>query len=297
MQINVNSNENLANNTSNLSSAEILVVIPARYGSHRLPGKPLKKIAGIPMLGRVIAQARQALVDIPNARLLVATDDPRIVSYADLIQVPVCLTSVACTSGSDRVHQAIQNLSKPPEIIVNLQGDLMIMPDHYLRALIMAMQADLNCVVGTPVVQLSWEALGQLELSKKKTPFSGTTVILNKNKEAIWFSKQLIPAIRNRDLLEKTTPMSPVFKHVGLYAYRYSALEKFVTLPPGQYEQLESLEQLRFLENQIPIQCVPVPAVTDCLGVDSIEDLKRVEAVILSQGDALDPKNLSSKID
>jgi 3-deoxy-manno-octulosonate cytidylyltransferase (CMP-KDO synthetase) len=121
--------------------------------------------------------------------------------------------------------------------------------------------------------------LDTLRESKKTTPFSGTTAILDSNNRALWFSKNVIPAIRKED---RTQPHSPVYRHIGLYGYARAALQKYVTLPPSHYEQLEGLEQLRAIENGMTIQAVVVdykgrPAMT---GIDSPEDLQRAEALL-----------------
>ena len=131
----------------------------------------------------------------------------------------------------------------------------------------------------TPVVRLSWAELDELRISKQSTPFSGTTAILDKNNHALWFSKNIIPAIRSED---RGSPLSPIYRHIGLYGYARTSLERYVTLPQSVYEELEGLEQLRALENGMTIQAVVVdykgrPAMT---GIDSPEDLIRAEKLL-----------------
>lgn len=265
----------------------IAVIIPARFGSTRLPGKPLVEIAGIPLLERVIHQARRALAGYPDTRLMVATEDKRIAFFAERLGVEAHLTPDSCPSGSDRVYAVYEGLDRKPEVIVNLQGDVPLVEPAYIKSLIDTMLTNPDYRVATPVVQLSWAALDKLEQEKLMTPFSGTTAILDKNNQAVWFSKNIIPAIRKRSQLEKTEKYSPVFKHVGLYAYRPEALEEFCKLAPSPYEKLEGLEQLRFLENGVPIHCVAVQelAAPIGIGVDSPEDVARVEQIIASYGD------------
>lgn len=265
-----------------------VIIIPARYGSSRLPGKPLKPIAGVPMLERVLRQAQKAAEGLADVAIYVATEDQRIYDYAQSIGANVVMTSDDCASGSDRAYQAVQQLDHTPEVILNLQGDVPLADPKHIRQIIVALQADSGRQVATPVVRLTWQALDALIEQKRETPFSGTTVTIKSDGQAHWFSKQIIPAIRKRAQFEAADPVySPVYKHIGLYGYRWAALERFVQLPEGSYERLEGLEQLRLLENDIPIHCVPVDTGTFPLGigVDTEQDVQRVEALIEQYGD------------
>ncbi|HBX92270.1 MAG TPA: 3-deoxy-manno-octulosonate cytidylyltransferase, partial [Hyphomonas sp.] len=123
---------------------------------------------------------------------------------------------------------------------------------------------------------------------KKTTPFSGTTLAHDAAGRALWFSKNLIPAIRKEDALRQQGDMSPVCRHIGLYAYRLPALRKYVSLPEGHYEKLEGLEQLRFLENGMSVQCVEVESDTIAIpGIDAPEDVALAERLIATHGDPL----------
>ncbi len=129
--------------------------------------------------------------------------------------------------------------------------------------------------------QLSWNDLDKLRRNKQTTPFSGTTAVVNKHNRAMWFSKNILPAMRKEDAYRHGGELSPVYQHIGLYGYRFDVLKKFVNLHEGKYEELEGLEQLRFLENDIPIQCVEIP--NDEIvhsGVDSPEDVTRAETIM-----------------
>lgn len=267
----------------------IVIVIPARYGSMRLPGKPLIEIAGHTLLSRVVHQAKAALSGFEDARLIVATEDERIAFYAKTLGVEAVMTSEACESGSDRVYEVYEQIRDEPEVIVNLQGDVPLIQPSYITSIIDTMLTHEDYQVATPVVQLSWESLRTLEEQKIMTPFSGTTAILDADNRALWFSKNVIPAIRKRERLEAEEKYSPVHKHIGLYAYKPEALCQFVELAPSHYEKLEGLEQLRFLENGIPIYCVAVQelAAPIGIGVDSPEDVRRVEAIIEKYGDPM----------
>ncbi len=262
-----------------------LIIIPARYGSTRLPGKPLLKIAGETMLSRVVSLAKKAMLGNPNIELAVATDDTRIMAHCDTLNVASVMTPVNCETGTDRALAAMHALNQRPDFVINLQGDMPLMPPAFVKALLDEITEAPDTAMLTPVIQLSWQALDTLRDNKKTTPFSGTCAILNHENNAIWFSKNIIPAIRKESALREHTPYSPVFRHIGLYAYSRELLEQYVTWPVGHYEALEGLEQLRVLEQGYPIRCVKVssdyPLPT---GVDSPEDLKRVEALIKTHG-------------
>lgn len=265
------------------------IVIPARYGSSRFPGKPLALIAGKTLLQRVVMVAQAAAAQIPNTTVLVATDDERILRHAEQLNVPAVMTPVDCQTGTDRVFAAVQMLATPPRFIVNLQGDAPLTPVSFLVSLLEALKNDDEVQFVTPVVPLSWQALDQLRIAKQVTPFSGTTAILDRNDNAVWFSKMIIPALRGEAKLRQQQPYSPVYQHVGLYAYRYEMLATFVGLPQTPYELLEELEQLRVLEHGYPIRVVK-PAIENYYslsGVDSVEDAQRVEAIIAQYGERL----------
>ncbi len=264
---------------------QTLIVIPARYGSTRLPGKPLIKIAGQTMLSRVVHLAKIAIQNKTNIQLVVATDDARIINHCDEIGVHAVMTSTTCETGTDRALDAMHALKVQPDFVINLQGDVPLMPPAFITALLDEIKLASHVSMLTPVTQLTWDDLDTLRINKKTTPFSGTCAILNKQNNAIWFSKNIIPAIRKEAHDRNTSTFSPVFRHIGLYAYSRELLEQYVTWTPGHYEQLEGLEQLRVLEQGHQIRCVkvtsehPLPS-----GVDSPEDIKRVEALIATRG-------------
>jgi 3-deoxy-manno-octulosonate cytidylyltransferase (CMP-KDO synthetase) len=135
--------------------------------------------------------------------------------------------------------------------------------------------------VATPVIQLDWTALDDLREAKKKTPHSGTTAILAEDGRAIWFSKNILPALRKEAALRKKGALSPVYRHVGLYGFTRAALRKFTALPISRYEALEGLEQLRALEAGLIMRCavVPPPEISTS-GVDTPEDLERLNRLI-----------------
>lgn len=265
------------------------IIIPARYGSTRFPGKPLARIAGVSMLERVVRLARKAAAGSEDIQILVATDDERIAEHCKEIGVYYVVTPESCPTGSDRALAALQQLNEWPDYVINLQADAPFTPPAVLRAMIDAFSNHRRPELVTPVHRLSWGELDALRDVKKATPFSGTTAILTEKNQAIWFSKAILPAIRNEDELRKTEKLSPVWKHIGLYGFRVDVLEKFVFLPQSAYEKIEGLEQLRMLENGIKVQAVPVDVSGGMIpmGIDSPEDLARAEALIRGHGDPL----------
>lgn len=267
---------------SRASDIHTLIVIPARYGSTRFPGKPLAEIGGISMI-RHTAMTAQSVVDAgPGRAYVVATDDIRIQAHCQAHNLPVVMTDPDCPSGSDRAMAACQAVAPDAQIIINLQGDAPFTPAAYLERCLANLADDPDADIATPVVQLDWAALDQLRADKATTPFSGTTAILDQvTQRARWFSKNIIPAIRKEDQRREMENRSPVFRHVGLYAYRRAALERFMALPESDYERTEGLEQLRALEAGLIISCAIVdPAPISLSGIDTPEDLARAEAAL-----------------
>ncbi len=262
-----------------------LIVVPARYGSARFPGKPLAPIAGRPMIERVALRAEAAAAALPDADYVVATDDSRIADHCAAAQVKTVMTDKALASGSDRALAAAEALQASPDFIVNLQGDAPFTPVDYITKIVAALEAT-GADAATPVIQLDWPALDVLRAAKRETPFSGTTCVFGEDGRALWFSKTIIPAIRNEAALRSAADFSPVWRHVGLYGFQAGALKRFTRLAPSPQEIIEGLEQLRLLENGMSIHCAPVaaPAISTG-GVDTPEDLARLEALIAARGD------------
>jgi 3-deoxy-manno-octulosonate cytidylyltransferase (CMP-KDO synthetase) len=250
--------------------------------------KPLLPIAGVSLLHRTIALGRRAMRDLPDAALLVATDDARIADHAAEAGCEAVLTSPDISTGSGRALAAAESLATPPAIVVNLQGDSPFQPPEALAAMVRALDEG-AAEVATPVVRLSWAALDALRVHKQVAPFSGTTCVRAPDGRALWFSKQILPAIRGEDRLREDAPLSPVWRHVGLYAYRLAALRAFEAATPTALEQLEGLEQLRLMELGIPIAAVEIaPPRFDSSGIDTAADIARAEALIAAHGDPLE---------
>ncbi|MEK9671793.1 MAG: 3-deoxy-manno-octulosonate cytidylyltransferase [Rhodospirillaceae bacterium] len=254
----------------------IAVIIPARYGSTRFPGKPLAPVAGVPMIQRIWAVARAADgVD----RVAVATDDARIADAVRSFGGEAVMTPEDCRNGTERVCAAARDMDPRPEIVINLQGDAVLTPPWVIGALAGAFD-DPAVVMATPAVALTDDQVDALHRHKQDHPASGTTVVRDNQNDALYFSKAVIPFRRH--------PGAPVFRHIGIYGYRRDCLERLATLPEGALEKIEGLEQLRALENKIPIRVVEV----DYRGrshwsVDSPGDLAEAENLIKAEGELL----------
>lgn len=262
-----------------------VIIIPARYQSTRFPGKPLYPILGQSMLSRVYDVALKASKLVNDCQVYIATDDDRICEHAKTFNANVLMTDSDLKTGSDRVYQAATRLDFTPDYVINLQGDAPLTPAHFVEKLIYELENDDSIDTVTPVTRLTWVALDKLRQQKKETPFSGTTAVLNDKNQALWFSKNILPAIRKEKEMRLDSELSPVYRHIGLYGFKFKALEKFVTLKESVYEKLEGLEQLRLIENGFSIKaCIvdynDLPAMN---GIDTLEDAKRCE-ILLQQG-------------
>ncbi|HAF87158.1 MAG TPA: 3-deoxy-manno-octulosonate cytidylyltransferase [Legionellales bacterium] len=258
-----------------------IIIIPARFHSSRLPGKPLAKLGGQTMLERVVNIAK-AVMTHKEVEVMVATEDKRIADYAATLKVKVALTRDTCLTGTDRVAEALAQLDKTYDLVINLQGDAPLTPPDFLHTMIQAF-CDRPCDVITPVTQLSWLELEQLRLQKSLTPFSGTTALFQQETgRAYWFSKQILPAIRHEEKLKQCEGKSPVFRHIGLYGYTPGVLKRYVALPETDYERYEGLEQLRMIEQGFDVRCIPVEYLgrPNMSGIDSATDLARADALL-----------------
>ena len=237
----------------------ILGVIPARLASTRLPRKVLRTIAGKPMLAWVY-EAAKACGQLNN--VIVATDSEEVASLCQTNNWLCQLTSPDLPSGTDRVHAVAQQ--HHADIYINIQGDEPLLKPQHLTALLLPF-AHPHVDVSTLKVLCSAENITNPNAVKVVTASDG---------RALYFSRATIPY--NRDAEHNLAPQ--YWKHIGLYAYRKATLNRFPTLPSSALEQIERLEQLRFLENGISIYVEPTDY--DTIGVDTEEDLKQVEALL-----------------
>lgn len=258
---------------------DTIIVIPARYGSSRYPGKPLAPIMGRSLLERVWRIGK----GVPGvSRVVVATDDSRIVEHVRSFGGEVVMTSESCRNGSERAYEAVKNLGSKADVIVNLQGDAVLMPPWVVGALVQEMNRDAAVQIATPAVRLTSDQYKSMSAMKGAGVVSGTTVTFAKNGDALYFSKGIIPFVRSAP----TSGEPPIFQHIGVYAYRAAALQKYIGLPQGMFEEVEQLEQLRAIENGMPIRVVQVSLQGRTMwSVDNPQDVARVEEIIRAEGE------------
>ncbi len=246
-------------------------IIPARYASTRFPGKPLADLFGRPMFRHVYERACLARhPEYPSMPLFrsvtLATDDQRIGRAAEEAGVPCVMTSPLHVSGTDRVREAAGLLGVEDEaVVVNIQGDEPALDPRMLEELITPF-AD-------PAVRVSTLA-AEIPLQRAMSP-SQVKVVTANNGDALYFSRALVPCAKEPD------PAQRFLGHVGLYAFRREALEAFVALSPSRLELTEGLEQLRLLENGIPIRVIMTCRCSQ--GVDTPEDLEKVRALLMQE--------------
>jgi 3-deoxy-manno-octulosonate cytidylyltransferase (CMP-KDO synthetase) len=247
-----------------MPAPEFIVAIPARFGATRLPGKPLRAIAGEPM---VVHVARRAL-DAGAREVVVATDDERIAEAVKGYPLRVCMTRADHPSGTDRLAECARQLGwAPDQIVVNLQGDEPFAPAEGIRAAAQALAGS-----DAPMATL---AIGIDDAATLFDP-NAVKVVRDSHGNALYFSRAPMPWQRDRFARDQVGDLQPgaFLRHIGIYAYRAGFLATFTRLPPGQLEQLEGLEQLRVLEagHRIAVAVSPVPFPP---GVDTEADLER----------------------
>lgn len=246
------------------------VVIPARYGSTRLPGKPLLDIAGKPMVQRVWEQARLS----GAGQVVIATDDPRIEQAAAAFGAQVCMTSAEHPSGTDRLQQVADDLGWPDEhIVVNVQGDEPLIPPAVIDQVAANLAANPQAGIAT-----LYEAIGNID---ELTDPNAVKVVTDVHGMAMYFSRATIPWPRDAFLQDDSAmpAQGQWSRHIGIYAYRTGFLHEYVTWEPAPVERLEQLEQLRALYNGVGIYVArAVEAVPG--GVDTAEDLAAVRALL-----------------
>jgi 3-deoxy-manno-octulosonate cytidylyltransferase (CMP-KDO synthetase) len=239
----------------------VLGVIPARLASTRLPRKVLRPLAGRPLVAWVYAAARRA-ADL--ADLVVATDADEVVQACGALGIPCVLTSAEHPSGTDRVWEVAQG--RPADVYVNIQGDEPFVTAGHVARLVEPFRREADTQVSTLCIRATPEEVDARQVNK---------VVFGASGRALYFSKYGIPFDRDGRGAAR-------YKHIGLYAYRRSALEAFHRLPPSVLERTEGLEQLRFLEHGISITVMETTEPT--IGVDTEEDLKAAEARLACAG-------------
>jgi 3-deoxy-manno-octulosonate cytidylyltransferase (CMP-KDO synthetase) len=232
----------------------IIAIIPARYKSTRFEGKPLVDIGGKSMLQRVWEQCKKAK---HLSHVIIATDDERIFNHAKNFGAEVMMTSEHHQSGTERCAEVISKLNAKPDAIINVQGDEPFIDENYIDKIAELLQK-----------KYAIATLAHPILDKEETTNPNKVkVVLSKQGKALYFSRSAIPFERNSGITQH-------FGHVGIYGYQTLVLENIVQLPESVLEKMESLEQLRWLENDLDIYVSIVEKPTQ--GIDTPQDLEKV---------------------
>jgi 3-deoxy-manno-octulosonate cytidylyltransferase (CMP-KDO synthetase) len=261
----------------------VAILIPARYGSSRYPGKPLVPLKGAsgvakPLIQRSVEAARRVA---GVSGVFVTTDDERIADACLGLRVGVIMTSSQCRNGTERCAEALPQL-RDPDLVINFQGDALLTPPKHVEALIEHMRRHSEAQVATPALRLKSSEVRALAAEEAAGTVGGTSVVTDAQGRALYFSKRLIPHLPEGALEGE---MSPIRFHLGVYAYRPAALELYAAAPPSELERLEGLEQLRFLDAGIPIAVVEVAPPSYALReLNNPEDLAPIEQALAQAG-------------
>lgn len=258
----------------------VVIIIPARFASTRYPGKPLVDLRGASGQARSLIRrswdAASAVVGVD--RVVVATDDARIRDHAQGFGAEVVMTSESCRNGTERCAEAVANMGISPEIVVNLQGDAPLTPAWFVEDLVAGLRADPKAGVATPVLRTTGQMRADLIADRMAGRVGGTTAVFGHDGQALYFSKEVIPFAAGQFGDDEA---SPVFHHVGVYAYRPDALAVYPGWGEGRLEKLEGLEQLRFLERGHRVLCVQVEARgRQFWELNNPEDVPRLETMM-----------------
>ncbi len=273
--------------TGEIQHMKTIIIIPARYQSQRFPGKPLAALKGATGISRSLIErswlAAKAVEEVDA--VYVATDNDQIADAVSQFGGDVIMTSPECENGTVRCAEAItklEGLNVEEDIIINLQGDAPLTPADFVTDIISAMKNNPNIQVGTPVLQCDYEAWYNFTQDRKNGQVGGTTAVFQNDGTALYFSKEVIPYTNQQF---KPNDIIPVYHHVGLYGYRISSLQRYLNLRAGVLEQQEGLEQLRFMENGIPVSCVEVQGKKRVFWeLNNPIDVERIEAAFLKAG-------------
>ena len=260
-----------------------VILIPARYASTRYPGKPLVELKGAggvakPLILRSVEAARRVG---GVSGVFVVTDDERIAESCTRYGVGVIMTSPECRNGTERCAEALASLHEP-DLVINFQGDALLTPPGFVEALIGRMESDSNALVATPAMRMRSDEVRALQAEEAAGRVGGTSVVIDAQGRALYFSKRLIPHLPSGAL---DNEMSPVRLHVGVYAYRPEALERYVATPVSELETLEGLEQLRFLVAGVTVSVVDVETPPFALReLNNPEDVAPIEQALAEAG-------------
>ena len=262
----------------------VLIVIPARYASTRYPGKPLVPLTGATGVAQsLIERSWRAALEVSGVdRVVVATDDARIKDACEAFGAEVVMTAESCGNGTERCAEAHEALGGAYDIVVNLQGDAPLTPAWFIEGLVAGLRSAPQAEIATPVLRCDGATLMGFLEDRKAGRVGGTTAVFGADNQGLYFSKEVIPYTSATYAADAATP---VFHHVGVYAYRPDALAAYPAWPIGPLEQLEGLEQLRFLENGRQVLCVEVEARgRQFWELNNPQDVPRIETMMAQMG-------------
>ncbi len=247
---------------------KIIGIIPARYSSTRFPGKMLATILGVSLIQRTYENAKKCLT---LKELIVATDDQRIFDHVMGFGGKVVMTSPECPSGTDRLAEAIRTNAflADADIIVNIQGDEPCIDPHTITKVALLLNSDPEAAMSTAVVKLTSR--------ENAANASVVKCVMDQNHNALYFSRNLIPAGRSQQFRLGIT----YYHHVGIYAFRRDFLQHYAELEPTPLQLAEDLEQLKVLEHGYRIKTAIVDH--ESIGVDQPEDIKKIEEILCKQ--------------
>jgi 3-deoxy-manno-octulosonate cytidylyltransferase (CMP-KDO synthetase) len=263
---------------------DVAVIIPARYKSSRYPAKPLAPLVGATGIAKPLIQrsweCATAIAD--PASVWIATDDDRIAEAVRGFGGQVVMTAESCANGTERCADAIARLGIEPEVVVNLQGDAPLTPGHVVTALVDALRAAPDVAMTTPAIRCARSTYAHLVEDQAQGRVGGTTVVFGADRRALYFSKRVIPYLPPEAAAQ---PFPPVHLHLGVYAYRPDALRRYVAMGLSELEQLEGLEQLRFLAGGVAVAVVPFdPIAWDAIELNNPTDVVPIEAILKARG-------------
>lgn len=259
------------------------IVIPARFQSSRYPGKPLIALRGAGGTAKpLIRRSFEAAAAVPGCgQVIVATDDRRIADAARDFGATVAMTPATCANGTERCAAALAAIDPGIDIVVNLQGDAPLTPPWFVTEMVARVSAG-DVAMATPAVRASAVIHRRLLDDQAAGRVGGTTVAIGAEDRALYFSKSVIPHVPAGRIGEDGLP---VFLHIGVYAYRRAALTHYAALPACALEELEGLEQLRFLDAGVPVAAVAVDARgRDMWELNNPHDVPPIEAALAALG-------------
>jgi len=267
-----------------MSEPAVVIIIPARYESSRYPAKPLASLRGCTGQAKpLIQRSWEAAMRVPGiAAVWVATDHPEIAEAAHNFGARVAMTSSSCRNGTERCAEALDRIDSEADLIVNLQGDALLTPPHFVTSLVEVLSATKELAVATPALRCDVGHHAALQADEAAGRVGGTTVVTDRHGRGLYFSKRIIPHFPPDAVVDGITP---VRLHVGVYAYTPAALRAYLAALPSPLEQLEGLEQLRFLDLGLAVDVVDVaPPEWEIRELNNPSDVEPIERALALMG-------------